>query len=142
MPPKKMSIGNLFRMLHIVVLLAAIAVVTMTGFGVHRIFSRYIIGMAKNESVLISRLLVDQQHTLLFTETDINDHTLAINPAFLNNLNQNIRTFLPHFNIVKIKIFTPDTNILYTTDSDIIGIQDPSNIRLQHALNGEVDSHI
>ncbi len=142
MTPEKMSIGSLFRMLHIVALLAAIAVIAMTGFGVHSIFSLYITSMAKNESILISKLLVDQQHDLLFTEADNTDRTLAINPDYLRVLDQNIRTFLPHFNIVKIKIFTPDTNIIYSTDSDIIGIQNPGNIRLQRALGGEVNSHI
>jgi diguanylate cyclase (GGDEF)-like protein len=140
--PKKMGISRLFRMLNIVVLLAGVIILTLTGYGVHEIFTRNVIGMAKSESVLISDLIADQQHHLLFSKDHTDEHLISIPSTFKSTVDQNMRTFLPHFDIVKIKIFNLDTEIIYSTDSQIIGKTDLKNDRLHRALKGDVDSHL
>jgi diguanylate cyclase (GGDEF)-like protein len=129
-------------MLNIVALLTGVTILTLTGYGVHEIFTRNIIGIAKSESVLISKLIVDQQHDLLFAKNHTDEHTLAISSAFKTVLDQNMREFLPHFDIVKIKIFNPETKVIYSTDVNIINQVNPENARLQRALDGNVDSHL
>nr|MBF0223262.1 SPOR domain-containing protein [Desulfobulbaceae bacterium] len=51
-----------------------------------------------------------------------------------------IRSILGKMSIVKIKIFSKDGIIKYSTDTAIVNIDDSKNLRLQDALKGKVNS--
>lgn len=136
------NIRSLVRLLTLLAFLSGVAIVALAVFGIHGIYARHVINMAEKEAVLISRLLVDQQRNLLFSSDEPEKMRLYIDPAFESWLDIRLREFLHPFDIVKIKIFAPDTRILYSTDHAIIGELNKENQRLLKALSGRVDSHL
>ena len=67
---------------------------------------------------------------------------LAVDAGRLPLLDRRIRDFLQPFDIVKIKVYSADAKIVYSTDRSIIGRVDAENRRLQRALAGQVDSRL
>ncbi|HEY5718383.1 MAG TPA: GGDEF domain-containing protein, partial [Motiliproteus sp.] len=57
-------------------------------------------------------------------------------------LDQRLSQIAPPFNIIKVKVFAPDGEVVYSTDHSIIGRKDSGNLRLQRALNGYNDSQL
>lgn len=53
---------------------------------------------------------------------------------------KDIRSILGKMTIVKIKIFSNDGIIKYSTDTSIVNIDDSKNLRLQNALKGNINS--
>lgn len=136
------NIAGLFRLLTILAFLSGVAIVALSVFGVHNLYSQHVISMAEKESTLISRLLIDQHSDILFLSNETEDLHLHIEPSYEAWLDLRLRRFLQPFDIIKIKIFSPDTTVIYSTDSSIIGETNPQNTRLLRALMGEVDSHL
>lgn len=136
------DIAGLVRLLTILAFLSGMAIVALSVFGVHNLYSNHVISMAEKESALISRLLVDQHRNILFLDNETEDLRLHIEPSYEAWLDLRLRRFLQPFDIVKIKIFSLDTTVIYSTDNSIIGETNPQNPRLLRALMGEVDSHL
>jgi diguanylate cyclase (GGDEF)-like protein len=66
----------------------------------------------------------------------------GIPPERLEQLDTRIRQFLKAFDIVKIKVYTLDKRIIYSTDREIIGESDLGNRRLSNALTGRNDAKL
>ena len=139
---KKKTISSLVRLLTFVAILSGIAVITMVGFGMHDIAQDQVISIAEKDSVLISQLLINLEQEMLFSRNADGDSFLNIDSTYTAWLDIKMRKFLHPFDIVKIKIFDPDSTIVYSTDHAIIGKVDSKNTRLLRAMNGEVDSHL
>ncbi len=136
------NIPKLARLLTGITIISAMVVVALTGLGMHDIYSNQVINMAKEESVLISSLLVKDNLDTLISQGVDGIPQLIIDPLEVEWLNQSFGHFLGSLNIVKVKIFTPDTRVAYSTENQLIGKLDLQNKRLMLALSGEVDSHI
>ncbi len=136
------DISSLVRLLIILAILSAIAIIALTGFVMYRLYSSQVISMAEKEAVLISHLLVDQNRDTLFSRRGTDILHLQIDPLEVSWLNQSFSEFLSPLDIVKIKIFSPDTTVVYSTDNAIIGEKVPQNQRLQRALAGISDSQL
>ncbi len=136
------NIASLVRLLIILAFLSGIAIIALAGFGMHRIYSRQVIRMAEKQSILIGRLLAEQQRDALFTPNEAQRPQLQIKPAYISWLNQSLSDSLHPFDIVKIKIFSPDTTLIYSTDNTIIGEVNPQNKRLLEALDGASNSQL
>jgi diguanylate cyclase (GGDEF)-like protein len=136
------NIPKLARLLAFITIISAIVVVALTGLGMHDIYSNQVINMAKEESVLISSLLVKDNLDTLISQGVDGTPQLIIDPLEVEWLNQSFGNFLGSLNIVKVKIFTPDTRVAYSTENQLIGELDLQNKRLMLALSGEVGSHI
>jgi diguanylate cyclase (GGDEF)-like protein len=136
------NISSLVRLLTILAVLSAIAIVSLTGLGMNRIYSRQVIQMAEEESVLISRLLVDHNLETLISRNEAGKPHLQIDPLEVESLDSSFGDFLKSLDIVKVKIFTPDTRVIYSSELQLIGETNPDNQRLQRALTGETDSHL
>ncbi len=136
------NIASLFRLLTILAFISGIAIIALAMFGIHDIYSRHVINTAEKEAVLISHLLIDQQRDILFSDRDSQSFKLQIDPANEAILAKRLLEYLHPFDIIKIKIFAPDTTVIYSTDKAIIGETNLNNQRLSRAFNGEVDSHL
>jgi diguanylate cyclase (GGDEF)-like protein len=136
------NISSLVRMLVVLAIFSAIAIIVLTGFGMYRVYSRQVIDMAEKEAVLISHLLVHQNYDTLFSRRDTDILHLQIDPLEVSWLNQSFSEFFAPLDIVKIKIFNPDMTVVYSTDNGIIGENVPDNPRLLRALAGFNDSQL
>jgi diguanylate cyclase (GGDEF)-like protein len=139
---KHRNIAGLVRLLTILAALSGIAIVAMAGFGMHRIYSRQVINMAEKQSIQISHILLDHTRDTLFFRDAAEKLQLRMDPSFVSKLNQSLSDFLHPFDIVKVKVFSPETRVVYSTDNAIIGELVPQNKRLLRALTGASDSHL
>jgi diguanylate cyclase (GGDEF)-like protein len=124
--------------------LSAAIILAFTGFGVWNVVSHYLIRSAENSSVNISAALSSSERDSFFTATLDGRRTVVteIPPDRLEQLDSRIHEFLKAFDIVKIKVYTRDGRIIYSTDRAIIGERDPDNRRLATALSGRNDAKL
>jgi diguanylate cyclase (GGDEF)-like protein len=123
---------------------SAAIILALTGFGVWSIVSHYVILFAEKSSVNITAALSSRERDSLFTTTPRGQRRLVpeIPPDRLEQIDARIRPFLKAFDIVKIKVYTRDGRIIYSTDRGIIGERDLANRRLVNALSGRVDAEL
>ena len=136
------NIASLVRLLTILAFISGIAIIALTGFGLRSIYTRNVISLAEQEAILIGNLLIDHDRDTLLDRDESGKLLLQVDPLEISWLNQSLSEFLAPLQIVKIKIFAPDTRVLYSTDNAIIGEIVPQNQRLLHALAGNSDSHL
>jgi diguanylate cyclase (GGDEF)-like protein len=124
--------------------LSAAIILAFTGFGVWRVVSHYLIRSAENSSVNISTALSSIERDSFFTATLEGRRAVVteIPPDRLEQLDSRIRQFLKAFDIVKIKVYTRDGRIIYSTDHPIIGERDIDNRGLANALSGRNDAKL
>jgi diguanylate cyclase (GGDEF)-like protein len=131
--PSRSEMKRPEALLHLYAMAAVISfivILTLAGFSIHRIYSQYIIGSAEEDAISISQgILAAHPHLEIFGDK-------------IDSFDSHIRKFLQPFNIVKIKIYNPETKIIYSTDPTIIGIVDSQNPRLQEALLGNNNSKL
>ena len=144
MPQEKIkrNVVVLFRLISIISVVSGLIVIGLAAVGIHNIFSRHVIGVAEKEAILIGELLTKEQREVFLIDKSATPSRLEIAPFYHEWFDQHIRELLEPFEILKIKIFSPDGRIIYSTDSSILGELDAANPRLQRALNGEADSHL
>jgi diguanylate cyclase (GGDEF)-like protein len=94
--------------------------------------------------VNISTALSSVERDSFFTATIEGRRTVVaeIPPGQLDQLDGRIRQFLKAFDIVKIKVYSRDGRIIYSTDRAIIGERDVDNRRLAKALSGRNDAEL
>jgi diguanylate cyclase (GGDEF)-like protein len=134
----------LLRKLTYVAAISAAMILAFTGFGVWSVVSHYLIRFAENSSVNITQALSSTERDSLFTAIPEGQRRVVseIPPERLDQLDGRIRQFLQSFDIVKIKVYTPDKRIIYSTDREIIGESDLGNQRLSNALSGRNDAKL
>lgn len=134
----------LLRKVYYIAAVSAAVVFALTGFGVWDVVSHYLIRFAEDSSVRISMALAFSERDSLFTTTPEGQRSVAgeISPDRLEQLDARIRQFLKVFDIVKIKIYTRDGRVIYSTDRRIIGERDLGNRRLRNALSGRIDTEL
>lgn len=149
--PKRDPVPEPFRALHTFVprlayiaAVSAVIILASAGFGVWGVVSHYLIRSAENSSVNISAALSSSERDSFFTATLEGQRRVVpeIPHDQLEQLDSRIRQFLKAFNIVKIKVYTRDGLIMYSTDRAIIGERDLGNRRLTNALSGRNDAKL
>jgi diguanylate cyclase (GGDEF)-like protein len=132
------------RSLTFIATVSVVILLAFTGFGVWSVVSHYVIRFAENSSVNMSGALALMERNSLFTTTPRGERRLVeeIPPERLERLDERIRQLLKPFGIAKIKVYTRDARIIYSTDHRIIGERDLDNRRLRNALNGINDSEL
>jgi diguanylate cyclase (GGDEF)-like protein len=113
-------------------------IISFSAYGIYRHSLAVVLNAAEGEALRVGTVMVEQQSLALFSagEADI-----SLTPAELPRFDLQVRKFLHPFAIVKIKVFSRDGTIVYSTDRNIIGQRVEGNPRLARALNGAVDSH-
>lgn len=139
---KPKNIASLTRLLVVIAALSAVTILCLTGFGISRLYYRQVINMAEKEAIIISKLLIEHNRDTLFSRKGTEKLHLQIDPLEISWLNHSFSEFLHPLDIEKIKIFDPDTKIIYSTDNVIIGEHVPDNQRLLRAISGLNDSHL
>lgn len=134
--------GRLMRLLAMVALVAAAVIVLLSSYSFYRVFSGFVIASAENDSVRLSRIMIDQQTPLLFDATSSHTIEIAVHENDIPLLDRNLRLFLRPFGIVKIKVYDRHKRIVYSTENKLIGKIDDHNLRLINALAGNVDTKL
>jgi len=133
---------RLLRLLVITAVVSMVVVVLLSTFSFYRIFSGFVTTAAKNDSIRLSTVMIDQQKPLMFDAATGHSSELAVHETDVIPLDRNLRKFLQPFGIIKIKIYDRHKRIIYCTDPKLIGRIDETNARLRNALSGNVDARL
>jgi len=134
--------ARLLRLLVITAMVSIVVIVLLSAYGFYRIFSGFVITSAENDSVRLSRVMIDQQKPFLFDASSSHSIDLLIHKEDILPLDRNLRHFLRPFGIIKIKIYDRSKRIVYSTDHSLIGKLDVHNKRLTNALSGKIDAQL
>jgi diguanylate cyclase (GGDEF)-like protein len=134
--------GEIHRTLVLIACLSAFAIILLAGFGIYRLNAHNVILHAEEDATKICVSLAELEKPVLFTVSPDGGYRPSITPAEIPALDKRLRTFLKPFDIVKIKMFSADSQIIFSTDRQIIGKLDSNNLRLKKALKGQVDSQL
>ena len=130
----------LLRLFVTTALFSIFVIISLAGFGFHEVFKRYIINQAEDDAINVSRALLAEERERIVAAGPDGNIRVAITGDDLPRLDRSIRSFLAPFGIIKIKIYTADCRIAYSTDRKIIGEVNGGNERLRRALAGHFDS--
>jgi diguanylate cyclase len=122
--------------------LISIAIMLLLGgYGFRLVLEHFITVEAEEDSIKVSRALLGQERENLVTQLP-GGARIEIQPARFQQLDRELRQFLAPFDIIKIKIYSADTRIVYSTDRKIIGELNQGNARLRRSLTGRYDSEL
>lgn len=119
-----------------------IVIISLAGYGFHQVLQRYMVSAAEKSAITVSSALLAEERNLLVTVDPDGSFRMNIRNADRPWLDWHIRTFLAPFGIVKIKIYSAERRIVYSTEAKIIGRADLQNPRLENALAGHFDSKL
>jgi len=120
-----------------------LVILTLSAIAVYQISSREVIRDARETAIKVSRVMYEQQKDVLASlDSDGKYRLLHPDQANTHLIDRYFRSYLHNFNILKIKIYSPSKEIIYSSDGRITGMIDSGNLRLDRALMGEVDSHM
>lgn len=128
------------RRFQVTSLLAIAAIMSVATVGLRTTFHKLVLNEAEHDAVHVSEAIRDSQISRLIWPDATQNQLLPIPPQRLSELDDQMRSFLVPFDIIKVKVFDIETQIVYSTDSPIIGKVDPNNARLLTALGGTPSS--
>jgi diguanylate cyclase (GGDEF)-like protein len=132
----------LLRQLIRIALVSLVVILSLAAAGIYVVYSRHVISRAELEAVRIGSALLGLERNTLLLHSPSGESRIAVDAGQLPLLDRRLRKYLQPFDIVKIKIFSAEKKIVYSTDPLIIGRVDADNRRLQRALAGQVDSRL
>lgn len=132
----------LLRTLVVTAIISMFVIVSLTGYGIFRVYEHYIMRDAENEAISIGQALYELEKDLLLAANPGGTTRLAVDPRHVQSLDARLKQFLHPFGIVKIKIYSADQKVIYSTEGGIIGMVDTHNVRLKRALTGVNDSKL
>ncbi len=137
-----MSSYRSLNILAVVFIAVFFLILFFVGLGIRQILTAHNIMDAEQEATAISKMLLKTKRDLLLVSDSKGGETLNVVPENFQSLDEYMRSHMGPYNIVKIKIFSKDEEIVYSTDTAIIGKIDSHNEKLKRALKGEVVSKL
>ncbi|QWV92989.1 GGDEF domain-containing protein [Geomonas oryzisoli] len=133
---------SLLRLFVVVALVSIILITSLAGYAFYLVLQKNLIDSAEDDAVKVSMALSEDERAR-FTVVR-SDGTVAVEvlPENFFVLDRDLRTFLAPFDIVKIKIYSSDYRIVYSTEKKLIGEVNRGNMRLARALAGAFDSKL
>lgn len=134
---------HLLKLFGAISVVSIIVILLLAGYGVHRIYSNEKIRDAEQDAVAVGRAIFVQERKVLSSLDSGGRERIHVKREDSETLDERMRNYLPPFNMFKIKVYSHDKTIVYSTDHSIIGKVDSDNSRLDRVLRlGEVDSKL
>ena len=132
--------SRLLRIFTISSILSAILILALVGVSIYTILTYFILSEAETDAVNLGRALLEQEmKTFIRSDHEGRTH-ITIDEKEFSSFDRSVRRKLGFFQVFKIKIFSKDRIIAYSTDRAIIGRKDRENESLDRALRSEVVS--
>lgn len=134
--------GGIMTLFTISAIVSVAVILGATFIGIRTIYTQNVVEIAEQQSISISQALFVQERDLLTGGAPQTAETLSIAPETFELIDKRMHDYLRPFNIVKIKTFNTQREIIYSTDQSIIGKIDVGNARLEKALKGGIDAEL
>ncbi len=128
--------SHLFHYFLLISLTASVVIIIMIGLGQYIVIRKSVISESERDINRISIALRKSIISPFLEKQPGGENGFSIPKGAIQELDNSFRKFLAPFDIVKIKIFDTDTQIIYSTDRDIIGKLNKNNAKLVSALKG------
>lgn len=115
-------------------LLSIVVVISLVGFGLYEIYGSQTIADAERDAVAVATAILDQEQSALLTYGASGAPRIALAEKDVADFDARMRKFLQPFDIYKIKVFSADRRIVYSTDRAIMGVVDADNAKLNRVL--------
>lgn len=115
---------NLFTVLLIA---SAFIIMLVVGAAIDRIYSSAMVKNAQESAISVVNLLMNTELDNLIKPGPYGQMILSVDPSDMQRLNLQMHRHLKPFSMHKIKIYTPDKKIIYSTDPTLIGKIDQDN---------------
>ena len=113
-------------------------ILCLAGLSMYLILQRYILSNAEVESVHLGRMMLMMEEEAILSSGSDGAQTIEIDRSELARLDKRIREHLDPFNVVKIKVYNLDRQIVYSNDSSLIGQFDRDNEELPRVFDGQI----
>jgi diguanylate cyclase (GGDEF)-like protein len=141
-PDVKKDPTALLRVFATSAVLSIVVIIWLAGYGLTGVLQRFVLRDAEEDAIKVSMALLAEERPNIVTRNADGSSTLTVTPQSLPRLDRDLRIFLAPFDIVKIKIYSADSRIVYSTEAKLIGRIDEGNVRLNNALAGNYDSKL
>jgi diguanylate cyclase (GGDEF)-like protein len=121
-------------------LVSSVAILSLAGYGISKIYVGHIIEATEHDAISIGESILALERHLFLHPGSQGIERLIIDESEYPELDSTMKKLLSPLDIVKIKVFSKEGEIIYSTDHSIIGQKNPENLRLQIALSGEASS--
>ena len=132
----------LLRLFIAIAVTSIIAITSLAGYAFHRVLQHHVVATAEEDAIQVSSALLAQERVRITALQADGTLRVAVAAGHLQDLDRQLRKILTPFDIVKIKIYSSDCRIVYSTEAKLIGQLDSENERLARALAGAFDSKL
>ncbi|HJV64307.1 MAG TPA: GGDEF domain-containing protein [Geomonas sp.] len=132
----------ILRLFSATAVLSMVIILSLAGLGFREALLRYVVSDAEHHAASVSSAILAEERDNIVASAAGGSSQLNVSAQDIPRLDRHLRRFLAPFNIVKIKIYSLDCRIIYSTEAKIIGLYNRENARLHHALAGMVDSKL
>jgi len=139
---KRGNASALLKVYTLASIVSIIIILALSNVGLRIINTKQHIKEAEHDAVGISQAIYQHDQGMLFTSDLNGEITLNVDQKDFDKIDKSMNDFLTPLNIIKIKVFSKDGRITYSTDHAIIGQIDAHNENLNSALNGEIVSKL
>ncbi len=129
--------NKLYWLLFRISLVALLVILVVAGLGIARVYQAYVVDSAKQTAIRMAQSLSAIDRDLFIKSGVEPESRVAVDPADYSKLNTTLTQLMDPHDIVKIKIFSTERTIVFSTDPELIGRVDSKNVRLDKALAGQ-----
>lgn len=134
--------SKLFCRLLTTAVISSVLILSAASFGVSTLYYNHVVEDAEADAVGVGRSILALEKHLLVQLNQNGQEYLKVTPTAFQTLDEVMKKALGPLNVLKVKVFSPDGIILYSTDHSIIGRSNAKNPRLQIALSGGISSEL
>lgn len=134
--------SRLLRIFTISCILSAILILALVGVSMYAILTYFILSDAETDAVNLGNALLEYEMKTFLRPDPEGKTNIVISEKDFPPLDRSIQKNLGFSQLFKIKIYSEDRKIAYSTDRAIIGRKGGENEGLDKALKGEVVSAI
>ena len=130
---------RLLKIFTISCVLSAVLILALVGISTYAILTYFILSEAEADAANLGRALLEEMRTFIHSDPDGGTH-ITIDDQEFPAFDRAVQRNLEYFQVVKIKIYSKDRKIAYSTDRAIIGRKVAENEGLDRTLRGETVS--
>lgn len=117
---------------------SATVIMLVVGLAIYQIYSSTMIKNVETTAISVANLIMSAEEPNILRESLNGTRVLAIGGNDMTRLNTQMLRYLKSFGMTKIKLFTPDREIIYSTDASQIGLMEPTNHDLNQVIMNRV----
>ncbi len=133
---------KLYRLLFKAALISTLFILLVAWIGIAKIYQIYVIESARRHAIQLAESFSAVASDLLLKEDSLGNIVVAAAPQDHALLDKRLVQLMAPFDVVKIKVFSDDATIVFSSESALIGIRDQDNPNLFSALTGISSSEL